>query len=173
MRAAARPAGPFTGESEAAATAAVAAAAAAAAVGEEEEGGTAEEGGGARYGYDVVVCGEVGADLPASPAALTAALESLAALLAPHGMLVLAQSAADVSSGALHEALQAARVQVQVQVQQSRRPTPGGEGEGGRCSGTAGTRRLHSVALPAPDGDGGLVTLAMVSEDRGDSSATE
>ena len=136
---AARPAGPLTSET-------VVFAAAAAGV----------AGGGAPY--DVVVCGEVGEDLPvASQAELTAALASLGSLLAPNGLLVLAERAADVPSSRLHEALQAAQLPP--------RPASGGASDGGGSS--FGARRLQSVALPAPDGDGGLITLAMVSEDQG------
>ena len=134
VRVAARPAGPFTSETVVAAAGA---------------------GEGLGHSYDVVVCGEVSDDLPATPRELTAALESLAALLAPNGLLVLAQSAASVPSSELHEALQAARVQP--------RPTPGG-GAGSSLM----SRRLQSVALPAPDGDGGLITLAMLAEDAAD-----
>ena len=67
-------------------------------------------------------------------ATLGRALGPLAARLAPHGLLLLAQPPRAAASGALHAALRA-------------------------------SPRMRAVALPSPDGDGGLVTLVMRADE--------
>ena len=111
---------------------------------------TADPAGPLAEHYDLVVCtdptqlpgysppppGTSPPDEP-QPAALRASLEQLAASLRPHGLLVLAQPPHHV--GAPED----------VALHAALRAAP----------------RLRAVALPSPDGDGGLVTLVHAVDD--------